>query len=90
MWFREGIHHHSPEGDGWEEVSLPGEVVQISCGPGDLVWAVLWEGQLIVREGITRDCPQGDWLTEEVCVSVDAHVRETQRDSMLVSVCVCV
>uniref|UniRef100_A0A8C8C3E7 Tectonin beta-propeller repeat-containing protein 1 n=1 Tax=Oncorhynchus tshawytscha TaxID=74940 RepID=A0A8C8C3E7_ONCTS len=59
VWFREGIHHHSPEGEGWEEVSLPGEVVQISCGPGDLVWAVLWEGQLIVREGITRDCPQG-------------------------------
>ncbi|CAB1313126.1 unnamed protein product, partial [Coregonus sp. 'balchen'] len=63
VWFREGIHHHSPEGDGWEEVSLPGEVVQISCGPGDLVWAVLWEGQLIVREGITRDCPQGSsWV----------------------------
>ncbi|XP_064789573.1 tectonin beta-propeller repeat-containing protein 1-like isoform X1 [Oncorhynchus masou masou] len=63
VWFREGIHHHSPEGDGWEEVSLPGEVVQISCGPGDLVWAVLWEGQLIVREGITRDCPRGSsWV----------------------------
>uniref|UniRef100_A0A673W607 Tectonin beta-propeller repeat-containing protein 1 n=1 Tax=Salmo trutta TaxID=8032 RepID=A0A673W607_SALTR len=63
VWFRDGIHHHSPEGDGWEEVSLPGEVVQISCGPGDLVWAVLWEGQLIVREGITRDSPQGSsWV----------------------------
>lgn len=44
-------------------VALPGEVVQISCGPGDLVWAVLWEGQLLVREGITRDCPQGSsWV----------------------------
>lgn len=38
---------------------LPGEVVQISCGPAELVWAVLWEGQFIVREGISRDCPKG-------------------------------
>ncbi|XP_060883536.1 tectonin beta-propeller repeat-containing protein 1 isoform X4 [Labrus mixtus] len=59
VWFREGICHHNPEGSSWEEVPLPGEVVQISCGPGDLVWAVLWEGQLIVREGIGRDCPKG-------------------------------
>ncbi|XP_037546678.1 tectonin beta-propeller repeat-containing protein 1 isoform X1 [Nematolebias whitei] len=64
--FREGISHHNPEGSSWEEVSLPGEVVQISCGPGDLVWAVLWEGQLIVREGISRDCPQGSsWVVVE-------------------------
>ncbi|XP_046888436.1 tectonin beta-propeller repeat-containing protein 1 [Hypomesus transpacificus] len=63
VWFREGIQHHSPEGTSWEEVTLPGEVVQISCGPVDLVWAVLWEGQLLVREGITRDCPQGSsWV----------------------------
>uniref|UniRef100_A0A3B4TLW8 Tectonin beta-propeller repeat-containing protein 1 n=1 Tax=Seriola dumerili TaxID=41447 RepID=A0A3B4TLW8_SERDU len=59
VWFREGIYHHNPEGSLWEEVPLPGEVVQISCGPGDLVWAVLWEGQFIVREGIGRDCPKG-------------------------------
>ncbi|KAM6951559.1 tectonin beta-propeller repeat-containing protein 1 [Aplochiton taeniatus] len=64
VWYREGIHHHCPEGTAWEELPLPGEVVQISCGAGDLVWAVLWEGQLIVREGITRDCPQGtSWVT---------------------------
>lgn len=59
VWFREGIYHHNPEGWSWEEVQLPGEVVQISCGPGDLVWAVLWEGQFIVREGVGRDCPKG-------------------------------
>lgn len=64
VWFREGIYHQNPEGASWEEVLLPGEVVQISCGPADLVWAVLWEGQLIVREGISRDCPKGtDRLT---------------------------
>ena len=71
VWFREGIQHHSPEGTSWEEVTLPGEVVQISCGPVDLVWAVLWEGQLLVREGITRDCPQGlDTACVCVCVCV--------------------
>lgn len=57
----------------WEEVPLPGEVVQISCGPGDLLWAVLWEGQLIVREGIGRDCPKGEqpqqqWMKEDLYI----------------------
>ncbi|XP_075890776.1 tectonin beta-propeller repeat-containing protein 1 [Nelusetta ayraudi] len=59
VWFREGICHDNPEGAVWEEMPLPGEVVQISCGPAELVWAVLWEGQFIVREGISRDCPKG-------------------------------
>ncbi|KAG5262500.1 hypothetical protein AALO_G00275800 [Alosa alosa] len=63
VWFRDGIRHDNPEGSVWEEVILPGEVVQISCGPADLVWAVLWEGQLLVREGIGRDCPKGtSWV----------------------------
>nr|XP_023665012.1 tectonin beta-propeller repeat-containing protein 1 isoform X1 [Paramormyrops kingsleyae] len=59
VWFREDIHHQNPEGSAWVEVQCPGEVVQISCGPGDLVWAVMWEGHLLVREGIGRDCPKG-------------------------------
>ncbi|XP_062382179.1 tectonin beta-propeller repeat-containing protein 1 [Sardina pilchardus] len=63
VWFRDGIQHDNPEGSAWEEVIIPGEVVQISCGPADLVWAVLWEGQLLVREGIGRDCPKGSsWV----------------------------
>lgn len=85
VWFREGIYHHNPEGSLWEEVPLPGEVVQISCGPGDLVWAVLWEGQLIVREGIGRDCPKGtqtDWWDECVCVCLCLFFME-----MLFSAC---
>ncbi|XP_056627242.1 tectonin beta-propeller repeat-containing protein 1 [Triplophysa dalaica] len=66
VWFRSGIHHHNPEGSFWEEVAVPGEVVQVSCGPGDLVWAVLWEGHLLVREGIGRDCLKGtSWVTVE-------------------------
>ncbi|XP_076856381.1 LOW QUALITY PROTEIN: tectonin beta-propeller repeat-containing protein 1 [Brachyhypopomus gauderio] len=66
LWFRDGIHHHNPEGSVWEEVLTPGEVVQVSCGPSDLLWAVLWEGHLLVREGITRDCPKGStWVVVE-------------------------
>ncbi|XP_065098619.1 tectonin beta-propeller repeat-containing protein 1 [Paramisgurnus dabryanus] len=66
VWFRSGINHHNPEGSIWEDVLVPGEVIQISCGPGDLVWAVLWEGQLLVREGIGRDCLMGtSWVTVE-------------------------
>ncbi|XP_067285521.1 tectonin beta-propeller repeat-containing protein 1 [Pseudorasbora parva] len=66
VWFRCGINHHNPEGSFWEDVPVPGEVVQISCGPGDLVWAVLWEGHLLVREGIGRDCLKGSsWVTVE-------------------------
>ncbi|XP_051958981.1 tectonin beta-propeller repeat-containing protein 1-like [Xyrauchen texanus] len=66
VWFRSGINHYNPEGSVWEEVSVPGEVVQISCGPGDLLWAVLWEGHLLVREGIGRDCLKGSsWVTVE-------------------------
>lgn len=70
MWFREGIYSDNPEGSSWEEVPLPGEVVQISSSPGDLVWAVLWEGEFIVREGISRDCPKGTAVCKAVCFGV--------------------
>ncbi|NXE47050.1 TCPR1 protein, partial [Casuarius casuarius] len=59
VWYRENVCHHSPEGSTWSLVATPGEVVQISCGPYDLLWATLWEGQAIVREGIDRNNPQG-------------------------------
>ncbi|KAI2658557.1 Tectonin beta-propeller repeat-containing protein 1 [Labeo rohita] len=65
VWFRCGINHHNPEGSVWEEVPVPGEVVQISCGPGDLVWAVLWEGHLLVwfRRGVNSHNPCGSgWI----------------------------
>ncbi|XP_029414961.1 tectonin beta-propeller repeat-containing protein 1 isoform X2 [Nannospalax galili] len=40
-------------------METPREVAQISCGPHDLVWATLWEGQALVREGINRNNPKG-------------------------------
>lgn len=63
MWFREGIHPRVPEGSGWEEVETPTEVAQLSAGPGDLLWAVLWDGNLLVRTGLSLDSPTGVWTT---------------------------
>lgn len=59
VWFRSGIQHLRPEGCAWEEMAAPGEVAQVSCGPGDLLWAVLWDGQLLVRMGISSEQPKG-------------------------------
>lgn len=59
MWFREGIHPRVPEGSGWEEVETPKEVAQLSAGPGDLLWAVMWDGNLLVRTGLSLDSPTG-------------------------------
>uniref|UniRef100_A0A9J7Y3B8 Tectonin beta-propeller repeat-containing protein 1 n=1 Tax=Cyprinus carpio carpio TaxID=630221 RepID=A0A9J7Y3B8_CYPCA len=57
VWFRCDINHHNPEGSVWEEVPVPGEVVQISCGPGDLVWAVWF------RRGVNSHNPCGSgWI----------------------------
>lgn len=59
MWFREGIHPRVPEGSSWEEVEVPKEVAQLSAGPSDLLWAVLWDGNLLVRKGLSLDSPSG-------------------------------
>lgn len=49
-----------PEGTSWEEVEVPKEVAQISAGPGDLLWALLWDGNLLVRIGLSLDSPTGE------------------------------
>ncbi len=59
VWFREGIHPRVPEGSSWEEVEVPKEVAQLSAGPGDLLWALLWDGNLLVRTGLSLDSPTG-------------------------------
>ncbi|KAM4820783.1 tectonin beta-propeller repeat-containing protein 1 [Thomomys bottae] len=59
VWYREDVSHPNPEGSSWSLVDTPGEVMQISCGPHDLLWATLWEGQALVREGINRNNPRG-------------------------------
>ncbi|XP_078521292.1 tectonin beta-propeller repeat-containing protein 1 [Lissotriton helveticus] len=63
VWYREDVCHHNPEGSSWSEIETPGEVVQMSCGPYDLLWASLWEGQAIVREGISRNNTKGSLWT---------------------------
>lgn len=59
VWYREDVSHPNPEGSAWCPVDTPGEVAQISCGPHDLLWATLWEGQALVREGVSRNNPRG-------------------------------
>lgn len=68
VWFRSGIHQQNPEGTVWENVPVPDstEVAQISAGPGDLLWAVQWDGQLLARMGIRKHCPKGQYVT--LCV----------------------
>ena len=62
VWFREGIHPRVPEGSSWEEVEVPREVAQLSAGPSDLLWALLWDGNLLVRTGLSLDSPTGQGL----------------------------
>lgn len=59
VWFRTGIRHQNPEGCGWESIQVPREVAQVGAGPKDLLWVVLWDGQLLVRTGVSKDCPKG-------------------------------
>ncbi len=59
LWFRTGIRQQNPEGTHWEPIQVPREVVQVSAGPKDLLWVVLWDGQLLARTGICKDCPKG-------------------------------
>ncbi|KAM3826503.1 tectonin beta-propeller repeat-containing protein 1 isoform 2-T3 [Vipera latastei] len=59
IWYRNGVTHRNPEGSSWTLIPAPGEAIQISCGPCDLLWATCWEGQAIVREGIDRNNLQG-------------------------------
>ncbi|OCT64194.1 hypothetical protein XELAEV_18045294mg [Xenopus laevis] len=63
VWYREDVCHNNPEGSSWTEVETPSEVIQISCGPNDLLWASLWEGQAMAREGINRNNPKGSSWT---------------------------
>uniref|UniRef100_A0A8C3AT37 Tectonin beta-propeller repeat-containing protein 1 n=1 Tax=Cyclopterus lumpus TaxID=8103 RepID=A0A8C3AT37_CYCLU len=65
VWFREGIHPRVPEGSGWEEVEVPKEVAQLSAGPGDLLWALLWDGNLLVRTGSISLPPGTSWVEVE-------------------------
>ena len=64
VWFREGIHPRVPEGTSWEEVEVPKEVAQLSAGPGDLLWVLLWDGNLLVRTGLSLDSPTGQHLLQ--------------------------
>lgn len=62
---RSGVNTSSPEGLRWTAISTPSgcEVSQISVGNTGLVWAVLYNGRVIVRSGVTKDSMSGEsWL----------------------------
>lgn len=53
----------SPEGQRWSPVKLGNgqEVCQIDVGATGLVWATLMDGKVIVRTGVTRENPMGQY-----------------------------
>ncbi|XP_006889825.1 PREDICTED: tectonin beta-propeller repeat-containing protein 1 [Elephantulus edwardii] len=70
VWYRENVSHSNPEGSSWSLVDTPEDVVQISCGPCDLLWATVSEGKALVREGISRHNPKGSsWSIVEAPVT---------------------
>uniref|UniRef100_A0A8B9HMK8 Peroxin/Ferlin domain-containing protein n=1 Tax=Astyanax mexicanus TaxID=7994 RepID=A0A8B9HMK8_ASTMX len=86
VWFRTGVKQQNPEGTAWENIPVPKEVSQISAGPGDLLWAVLWDGQLLVRTGISKDCPKGLSLSLITHFTIFLSVIWLPRDSALAAV----
>lgn len=49
-----------PEGTEW--ILLPSQsegIINISCGPTGLVWAITWDGHAIVRTHVSRDAVYG-------------------------------
>lgn len=61
--FRVGTSTACPEGQRWSSVKLTSnyEVCQISAGTTGLVWAVLTIGKALVRTGVTRENPMGEY-----------------------------
>lgn len=76
MW-RKGVAITCPEGTRWSCIPLPQgkEVKSLSCGVTGLVWAVLWTGNILVREGITPATPMGKIL---MTISYDTHISYCQ------------
>ena len=58
---RTGVSGQSPEGDGWEHVPNPEghDVTSVGVGRSGRVWAVTWEGRILVRLGVSRERATG-------------------------------
>uniref|UniRef100_A0A671SVV9 Tectonin beta-propeller repeat containing 1b n=1 Tax=Sinocyclocheilus anshuiensis TaxID=1608454 RepID=A0A671SVV9_9TELE len=79
LWFRTGIRQQNPEGFRWEPIQVPREVAQVSAGPKDLLWVVLWDRQLLARTGISKDCPEA----VHVAVGISVVWAVTKDNKML-------
>ncbi|KAK6170342.1 hypothetical protein SNE40_018755 [Patella caerulea] len=56
VYVRKNVCINCPEGDSWEHIPTDTlGLVNISVGPTGLVWAVTWDGLVLVRLGINRD-----------------------------------
>lgn len=71
MMVREGVTGLCPEGCRWTHVATPldRDVTSVSVGRSGRVWAVTWDGGVLVRTGVTRDCPTGTSIYLLVIVS---------------------
>jgi len=88
--FRTGVTQFAPEGLRWTAINTPtgSELSQISVGPTGLVWAVLYNGRVIVRTGITRDNLSGEaWLDVKPPVATSAQT-DTPRGLRILQISV--
>ncbi|XP_062386930.1 tectonin beta-propeller repeat-containing protein 1 [Sardina pilchardus] len=62
VWFRRGVNSHNPCGSGW--INISGEMLMVSVGPADQVWAIGSEDRTIYfRQGVTTSQVTGTGWT---------------------------
>lgn len=58
---RKGVCRDCPEGTDWMHIPCKSlGIINISCGPTGLVWAVTWDGLAMVRTHVSRDAVYGE------------------------------
>ena len=69
MLYREGVCHSCPEGKSWIHVDVPSDLylVQLSVGPSGLLWAITYDGEAVVRLGISHQNPLGKFTISFLC-----------------------
>lgn len=58
--YRSDVSLIHPEGTDWINVPVPGEQIKsVSCGANKLLWALNYDGEVLIRSGITLNNPIG-------------------------------
>lgn len=57
VYVRTDVSHDNPEGCAWQEIEISEHpaLINISVGASNLVWAVTWDGNTLVRTEVTRN-----------------------------------